>query len=151
MKAWPPFCAFRLAKVIVMAAALLLPRSARARSREEWMAELDEYRRESIAPIPPALRMLSTAPATRHGLRSADRILGWTMRYRLFIALLPAMPALAAGIPRRLGDRLFAMNDTEAYWRGWQITRTHGGAVRRYRDPRFDTIDPMAKHNQPAA
>ena len=45
-----------------------------------------------------------------------------------------------AAIPRRLGDRLFAMNDTEAYWRGWQITRTHGGLGRRYRDPRFDTL-----------
>ncbi len=47
-----------------------------------------------------------------------------------------------AAIPRRLGDRLFAMNDTEAYWRGWQSTRTHGGLgprSRRYRDPRFDT------------
>ena len=45
-----------------------------------------------------------------------------------------------AAIPRRLGDRLFVMNDTEAYWRGWQITRTHGGLARRYRDPRFDTL-----------
>ena len=43
-------------------------------------------------------------------------------------------------IPRRLGDRLFGMNDTEAYWRGWQITKTHGGLARRYRDPRFDTL-----------
>jgi hypothetical protein len=45
-----------------------------------------------------------------------------------------------AAIPRRLGDRLFVMNDTEAYWRGWQITKTHGGLARRYRDPRFDTL-----------
>ena len=45
-----------------------------------------------------------------------------------------------AAIPRRLGDRLFAMNDAEAYWRSWQITRTHGGLGRRYRDPRFDTL-----------
>jgi len=43
-------------------------------------------------------------------------------------------------IPRRLGDRLFVMNDTEAYWRGWQITKTHGGLARRYRDPRFDML-----------
>ena len=43
-------------------------------------------------------------------------------------------------IPRRLGNRLFVMNDTEAYWRGWQITKTHGGLARRYRDPRFDTL-----------
>lgn len=45
-----------------------------------------------------------------------------------------------AYIPRRLGDHLFAMNDTEAYWRGWQITGVHGGLGRRYRDPRFDTF-----------
>ena len=38
------------------------------------------------------------------------------------------------------GDRLFVMNDTEAYWRGWQMTRTHGGLGRRYRDPRFAAL-----------
>ena len=43
-----------------------------------------------------------------------------------------------AALPGRLGDRLFAMNDNEAYWRDWQITRTHGGFGRRYRDPAFD-------------
>ena len=45
-----------------------------------------------------------------------------------------------AAIPRRLGDRLFVTNDTEAYWRDWQITKMHGGLARRYRDPRFDTL-----------
>jgi hypothetical protein len=45
-----------------------------------------------------------------------------------------------AAIPRRLGDHLFFMNDAEAYWRGWQITKTHGGLGRRYRDLRFDTL-----------
>ena len=45
-----------------------------------------------------------------------------------------------AAITRRLGDRLFAMNDTEAYWRGWQITKTQGGLGRSYRDPRFGTL-----------
>lgn len=44
---------------------------------------------------------------------------------------------LAAG-PGRLGDRLFVMNDTEAYWRDWQIVKTRGGLGRRYRDPSFD-------------
>jgi hypothetical protein len=44
-----------------------------------------------------------------------------------------------AAIPRRLGDRLFAMNDAEAYWHNWQIIRTHGGLGRRYRDPQFST------------
>jgi hypothetical protein len=44
-----------------------------------------------------------------------------------------------AGVPRRLGGRLFAMNDAEAYWHNWQIIRTHGGLGRRYRDPQFST------------
>ena len=45
-----------------------------------------------------------------------------------------------AAIPRRLGDRLFVTNDTEAYWRDWQITKTRGGLARRYRDPWFDML-----------
>jgi hypothetical protein len=74
----------------------------------------------------------------------------WTLRARAGRALANAARAMAiaarvllgwlAGIPRRLGDRLFAMNDAEAYWRNWQITRTQGGLGRRYRDPRFDTL-----------
>jgi hypothetical protein len=48
--------------------------------------------------------------------------------------------------PRRLADRLFVMNDTEAYWRDWQITKTHGGLGRRYRDPSFDL---PAEHREP--
>jgi hypothetical protein len=45
-------------------------------------------------------------------------------------------------VPRRLCDRLFGPNDTEAYWRGWQITKVHCGLGRRYRDPMFDTLIP---------
>jgi hypothetical protein len=45
-----------------------------------------------------------------------------------------------AGRPRRLGDQLFAMNDTEARWRGWQITRTRGNFGRGYRDPHFGLL-----------
>jgi hypothetical protein len=45
-----------------------------------------------------------------------------------------------AALPGRLGDRLFTMNDTEAYWRDWQIIKTHGGLGRRYRDPRFGLL-----------
>jgi hypothetical protein len=50
-----------------------------------------------------------------------------------------------AHIPRRLGDRLFAMNDNEAYWRGWQIAKVHGGLGRRYRGPLFDALAECAK------
>jgi hypothetical protein len=42
-------------------------------------------------------------------------------------------------LPRRFSDHLFAMNDTEACWHGWQIAKAHGGLTRRYRDPKFDT------------
>jgi hypothetical protein len=45
-----------------------------------------------------------------------------------------------ADLPRRGCDRLFRANDTEARWRGWQITRVRGGLGRVYRDPRFDTL-----------
>jgi hypothetical protein len=51
---------------------------------------------------------------------------------------------LAAG-PRRAADRLFAMNDAEACWRGWQIVKLHGGFGRRYRDPLFDTLTTCAQ------
>jgi hypothetical protein len=45
-----------------------------------------------------------------------------------------------ATLPRRLGDRLFQGNDAEAYQWDWQITRTHAGLGRCYRDPRFDKL-----------
>jgi hypothetical protein len=45
-----------------------------------------------------------------------------------------------AALPGRLVDWLFAMNDTEAYWRDWQIIKTRGGLGRRYRDPRFNLL-----------
>jgi hypothetical protein len=43
------------------------------------------------------------------------------------------------------GDRWFTMNDTEAYWRGWQVTKTHAGLGRRYRDIRYDTLAACAQ------
>jgi hypothetical protein len=45
-----------------------------------------------------------------------------------------------AGISRRVGATLFAVNDAEAYWRNWEITQLHGGLSRRYRDHRFATL-----------
>jgi hypothetical protein len=69
-------------------------------------------------------------PARRVGGRVAD-VAGFAAAVLL---------SWLAYIPRRLGDRLFSWNDTEAYWRGWQITKVGGGLGRRYRDPRFDTL-----------
>jgi hypothetical protein len=73
---------------------------------------------------------------------------GRSARARLRDAL-----TLAAGVAldwlayflRRGGDRRFAMNDTEAYWRGWQITKTLAGLGRRYRDIRFGTLAACAR------
>jgi hypothetical protein len=48
--------------------------------------------------------------------------------------------AWLSDLPRRLGNRLFAMNDDEAGWRGWEVAVTAGGLGRRYRDPRFNTL-----------
>jgi hypothetical protein len=53
-----------------------------------------------------------------------------------------------AGLPRRAGRRLFAMNDQEAGWRGWQVTELSGGLGRQYRDLRF--ISASAGERPPA-
>jgi hypothetical protein len=45
-----------------------------------------------------------------------------------------------AGLPARAGDLIFAANDREALWRGWEIHRRHVGLGRRYRDSRFDML-----------
>jgi hypothetical protein len=92
----------------------------------------------------PARISLPRAPS------EASRADTWTYRAGLRRALTRAVRGVAiagqillswlAAIPRHLGDRLFAMNDAEAYWRNWQITKTHGGLGRRYRDPQFGTL-----------
>lgn len=45
-----------------------------------------------------------------------------------------------AGLLTRAGDLIFAANDREALWCGWEIHRRHAGLSRRYRDPRFGTL-----------
>ncbi len=79
---------------------------------------------------------------------SDPRTLAWASpgarRPGSLVSVLSAVAQLVlswlASLPRRLGDRLFAMNDAEAYWNDWQIIRIHGGLGRRYRDPRFDAL-----------
>ena len=98
-----------------------------------------------VEPSGPARLPGPTAPA---GAARADT---WTFRARARVrALSGAVRAAAtagrdllgwlAAAPRRLGDRLFAMNDAEARWHSWQTTGTHGGLGRRYRDPQFATL-----------
>jgi hypothetical protein len=71
----------------------------------------------------------------------------WTRLRRGPIAAARAVPLAGrvllswlAALPRRLGGRLFAMNDAEAYWHSWQITTTYGSLGRRYHDQRFDAL-----------
>jgi hypothetical protein len=45
-----------------------------------------------------------------------------------------------AGLLARAGDLMFAANDREARWRGWDIQPRHAGLSRSYRDPAFDTL-----------
>jgi hypothetical protein len=68
------------------------------------------------------------AQAAPHGARDviatrARAVAGWLAAVRL-----------------RLGDHVFAMNDSEASWRHWQVTKVHGGLGRHYRDPLFDSL-----------
>jgi hypothetical protein len=76
--------------------------------------------------------------------RAAERPAGRRVRDALGLAVAVALDWMAY-FRRRWGDRWFAMNDTEAYWRGWQITKTRGGLGRRYRDIRFDTLAACAQ------
>ena len=80
----------------------------------------------------------------------------WTRLRRALVAAVRAVPLAGrvllsrlAALPGRLGDRLFAMNDAEAYWRTWQITSTHDGLGRRYRDPLFDALAECPKCQGP--
>jgi MFS family permease len=63
----------RLAETLVTAASSMLPYETRERYRQEWLAELQQYQHEGIPLAAPALRILRTAPATRHAMRRTLR------------------------------------------------------------------------------
>jgi hypothetical protein len=79
----------------------------------------------------PGAASSDTGTRLRRGLVAAARAV--PLAGRVLLSWLVALP-------RRLGDRVFAMNDAEAYWHSWQITRTHGGLGRRTHDARFDAL-----------
>jgi hypothetical protein len=106
--------ATRLAIALIAAASCAMPRHMWARYYLEWRAELEEYERQGLGQVIPAIRIIVRTPATRHAL--------WLPRHPLWVA----------------GNKLFAMNDKEAYWWHWQVTRLYGGMGRQYRDSRFE-------------
>jgi hypothetical protein len=75
----------------------------------------------------------AAVPATAISIRSGTGA-GSTLRTASAIGL-----SWLIGLPRRLGNRVFAMNDAEAGWRGWEITELATGLGRQYRDARFTT------------
>ena len=89
-----------------------------------------------LRPRPPAVALVRE--------RAEGRSAGARLRDGLTLAAGVALDWVCCFLRRR-GDRWFAMNDTEAYWRGWQITKTLGGLGRRYRDLRFDTLAACAQ------
>ena len=72
-------------------------------------------------------------PATRHYLPGLP--VGAAFR-----SATATLAGWLASLPHRVGARLFAMNDAEAGWRGWDVTRQYGGLGRSYRDSRFDLL-----------
>jgi len=92
---------------------------------------------EPVRPVPAAPARTATSKNSKNSKNSKDA--APPRCGRLCRLLLSAAGVLLSWLAR-VGDRLFAVNDNEAYWRGWQITRVHGGLSRRYRDPLFDTL-----------
>jgi len=74
------------------------------------------------------------APDTLAGIRPASTA-GDTLRTAGAIGI-----AWLIGLPRRLGNWLFAVNDAEAGWRGWHVAERKSGLARQYRDARFATL-----------
>ena len=90
----------------------------------------------------------ASPPRRPAGVTVAERPDGRSARTRIWDSLTLAVGVAVdwlAYFPRRWGDRQFAVNDAEAYWWGWQITKTLGGLGRRYRDIRFDTLAACAR------
>lgn len=90
------------------------------------------------------LKVTCLQVALRHGtpliyINCDDRPGGGRL-WHVMVVNVDVLLSWLAAIPRRLGEKLFATNDIEACWRGWQIIKRHGGLGRRYRDPRFDTL-----------
>jgi hypothetical protein len=97
----------------------------------------------------PGVRPLqATGPAIDTWTRASVQIDTGSFTPRIIKLLRLAVGVLAdcfAGGPRRLCDQLFAVNDAEANWRGWEVINAYGGLGRRYRDPRFDMLDACPK------
>lgn len=49
----------------------------------------------------------------------------------------PSFWTMVLRLPKWAGARLYAANDAEAGWRGWEVHERWLGLKRRYRDPRF--------------
>jgi len=115
--------------------------SARARTRDAWTRTRDAWTRTRDAWTRTRDAWTRTRDAWTRTRDTWTRIGDtWTWIGHAVTIIGWVLAGWVSSIPGRLLDRLFEMNDAEAYWSGWQITKVHGGLGRQYRDPRFDTL-----------
>ena len=99
-----------------------------SKDNPSWPPQADRPPPQAALPSPEGTARVQDRPGRTRG------------RGRIWTALATVLLDCVAGYPRQWGDRWYTPNDEEACWRGWQITRTHGGLGRRYRDPAFDSL-----------
>ena len=97
---------------------------------------------ERLTPVGPSLTAwaASRSPGVWTGEAGARFRDTWTRIGNGVTIVARMLAGWIRSMPGRWLDGLFEMNDAEAYWRGWQITKVYGGLGRRYRDPGFDTL-----------
>ena len=96
--------------------------------------------RPSVIPNQPAGPTAGEAIAGRRTAPATGAFLGGAAAVSSGSVMAASMAGWLAYIVRRVGARLFSMNDAEARWRGWEIVELRGGMSRRYRDRRFATL-----------
>jgi hypothetical protein len=84
---------FAFAALLLRAASWFLPAAWRDRYQAEWVAELDAMRRQRIAAVPPAMRILLGAPTVGRALRKEDQ------RHPIRRSLATATISVDIGIP----------------------------------------------------
>jgi hypothetical protein len=87
-------------------------------------------------------RMVTRPTSGRHGWLSPLGVIAHGVHGMICSFLLKLKSSVSATT-----QRIFAVPDAHARQHGWQVTATHGGFGRRYRDPRFDYLASCATCN----
>lgn len=87
-------------------------------------------------------RMVSSSTSRRYSWLPPLGALAHSDHGKLCSFLLKLKSSLSATT-----QQIFAVPDAHADRHGWQVTATHGGLGRSYRDPRFDYLEPCKTCN----